>query len=112
MGPAMYAMDFAAWRVAVDCDWRVLDVAPQELCMEREVMLSAVIQAGRALSHASEELRGDRAIALAALRGDATALEFVSTQLALDTTFILEGLLWLPLALDSPMLSRPQPPSR
>ncbi|CAE7218955.1 glpF [Symbiodinium sp. CCMP2456] len=91
MGPAMYAMDLAAWRAAVECDWRVLDVAPKELCAEHEVMLSAVLQSGQALSHASEELRGVRSVALAAIRGDATALEFVSPQLALDTTFILEA---------------------
>ena len=29
-------MDLAAWRAAVDCDWRVLDVAPKELCAEHE----------------------------------------------------------------------------
>ena len=29
-------MDLAAWRDAVDCDWRVLDVAPKELCAEHE----------------------------------------------------------------------------
>ena len=31
-----YAMDLAAWRAAVECDWRVLDVAPKELCAEHE----------------------------------------------------------------------------
>ena len=35
-------MDFAAWRVAVECDWRVLDVAPKELCSEQQAWTSGV----------------------------------------------------------------------
>ena len=34
-------MDLAAWRAAVDCDWRVLDVAPKELCAEHEALRRA-----------------------------------------------------------------------
>ena len=41
-GVSRYAMDFAAWRVAVDCDWRVLDVAPKELYAEQEARLKGI----------------------------------------------------------------------
>ena len=39
-------MDFSAWRVAVDCDWRVLDVAPKELCGEHEAVPSMQVLRG------------------------------------------------------------------
>ncbi|CAK9083109.1 Uncharacterized protein SCF082_LOCUS39465 [Durusdinium trenchii] len=74
-------MDLAAWRTAVEADWRVLEVAPKELTAEKEVMLKAVGQAGHCLSYASEELQGDPAVALCALRSEADAFEFVSPQL-------------------------------
>ncbi|CAK9100888.1 unnamed protein product [Durusdinium trenchii] len=84
-------MDLAAWRTAVEADWRVLEVAPKELTAEKEVMLKAVGQAGHCLSYASEELQGDPAVALCALRSEADAFEFVSPQLQQDPGFILKA---------------------
>lgn len=35
-GALVLAMDLAAWRTAVEADWRVLEVAPKELTAEKE----------------------------------------------------------------------------
>ena len=46
----------------------------KELQADREVVLAAVRQAGRALMCASEELRADREVVLAAVEQDPVAL--------------------------------------
>ncbi|CAJ1361959.1 unnamed protein product [Effrenium voratum] len=77
---------------AVAQDGRALQYASEELRGTREFMLAAVAQDGRALQYASEELRGDREFMLAAVAQDGYALHFASKELCGDREFVLAAL--------------------
>ena len=63
--------------------------APEELKGDREVVIEAVTQHGRALRFASEELKHDREVVIEAVRQNGGALWYASVEL--NTT----GTLWL-----------------
>jgi hypothetical protein len=56
---------------------------------DKEVVLAAVAQSGRALEVAAEELRGDKEFVLAAVAQDGTAMEFASKELRCDRDVVL-----------------------
>jgi len=56
---------------------------------EREIVLAAVRQNGKALRYASDELRADREIVLAAVRQSCWALEYASKDLRADREIVL-----------------------
>lgn len=55
-----------------------------EMQGDKEVVLAAVVQSGRALEHASAELRADQEVVLAAVGQDGLALLFASDELRAD----------------------------
>jgi hypothetical protein len=63
-----------------------------ELQSDREVVLAAVAQNGRALEHASAELQGDREVVLAAVAQDGHALKHASAELQGDREVVLAAL--------------------
>eukprot|EP01047_Picozoa_sp_COSAG01_P036451 COSAG01_NODE_2847_length_6983_cov_7.853574_8_plen_624_part_00 len=56
---------------------------------DKEVVLAAVAQSGRALEVAAEELRGDKEFVLAAVAQDGTAMAFASKELRCDRDVVL-----------------------
>ena len=58
---------------------------------DREVVMAAVKQNGRALARASLELRGFRAVVLEAVKQDGTALKYVSDELRGDREVVLKA---------------------
>ena len=57
---------------------------------DREAVLEAVRENGRALEYASNELRNDREVVLEAVRQTGQALEYASNELCNDREFMLE----------------------
>jgi hypothetical protein len=74
---------------AVQQNGRALYYASAELKADREVVLAAVQQDGHALRYASAELRADRKVVLAAVQQDWYAFRFASAELWADREFML-----------------------
>jgi hypothetical protein len=68
-----------------------LQVVPEELRRDREIVLTAVQKHGSALQYASKELQVDREIVLAATRKTACALQYASEELKRDREIVLEA---------------------
>eukprot|EP00913_Durusdinium_trenchii_P018865 g17727.t1 len=100
-------MDLAAWRTAVEADWRVLEVAPKELTAEKEAPIvlgemrdrkaraSGVPSSARnwnALQYASVELRRDAELCLEAVQQHWRALIHVDDSLWADRDFMLKAI--------------------
>jgi hypothetical protein len=66
-----------------------LEYASAELKGNRELVLAAVVQDGRALQYASAELQGDREVVLAAIGQNGMALEDASAELKGDREVVL-----------------------
>ena len=66
------------------CRLWALEYASLELRADREVVLEAVQQDGRALQYASEELQADREVVLAAVQQNGWAIEHASPELRAD----------------------------
>ena len=81
----------ARWLEAVseDVDGTFLAEAPSYIKADREVVIAAVMQNGRALEFAAEKLRADREIVLLALEEDPKAFEFASTEFHADRGVML-----------------------
>ncbi|CAK9026178.1 Uncharacterized protein SCF082_LOCUS17376 [Durusdinium trenchii] len=81
----------AKWLEAVvsDDDGSFLAEAPSYIRADREVVMAAVMQNGRALEFASEKLRADREIVLLAVDEDPNAFQFASSELHADRDVML-----------------------
>jgi len=66
-----------------------LESATEAQRTDREILLAAVSESGRALEYASDELRADREIVLAAVSEDGDALKFASDDLKADREIVL-----------------------
>ena len=82
-------MDKDALLVAVQQDGRALEGACETLRGDKDVVLAAVQQNGPVLRFASEELRGDKDLVLAAVKNDGRALRFASEELRGDKDLVL-----------------------
>eukprot|EP00931_Biecheleriopsis_adriatica_P020434 TRINITY_DN13661_c0_g1_i1.p1 TRINITY_DN13661_c0_g1~~TRINITY_DN13661_c0_g1_i1.p1 ORF type:complete len:726 (+),score=144.48 TRINITY_DN13661_c0_g1_i1:347-2524(+) len=60
-------------------------------CSDRELVLEAVREEGRALKYAADELRSDRKLVLEAFREDRRALVYAADELRSDRNFVLEA---------------------
>ena len=69
--------------------WVALGDAPVSIKGDKEVVLAAVVQDGKALQFASPELRADKEVALAAVNQNAWALEWVPPELRGDREVVL-----------------------
>ena len=74
---------------AVQQNGRALEYASAELKADREVVLAAVQQYGYALEYASAELRADREVVLAAVQQNGRALCYASAELRADGEVVL-----------------------
>ena len=61
----------------------------EELKADKEVVLAAVKQAGRALEYADKKLQADKEVVLAALKQDGRALQYADKKLKADKNFVL-----------------------
>ena len=75
---------------AVTENWRALKLVPEDL-QDREIVLAAVRQAGKALRYASKGLLADRVIVLEAVKQDGYAIRFASDELRADREVVLEA---------------------
>jgi len=66
------------WREMLSISGMQLAVAPSEIREQRDLVLLAVMQNGRALEYASPELRADSTVVLAAVSSQGMALEFAA----------------------------------
>lgn len=74
---------------AVRNDGRALEYASEELRNDQEVVLEAVRRSGWVLMFASKELQNDRKVVLAAVHQDGEALEYASEWLKGDSKIVL-----------------------
>lgn len=78
----------ARWVDTLDDDGLRLQEAPAYLRAEREVVLAAVIQNGRALRFASSELQGDRDVVQASVQEHGRALRYAPAPLQADSDLV------------------------
>lgn len=73
-------------------DWCLfLEYAAPKLRADREVVLQAVRQNGKALQYASEELKNDREVVLQAITQNGKALQYASPELQDDEEVVLQA---------------------
>jgi len=75
---------------ALKQDGRALQFASEELKGDREVVVAAVKQNGCALEYASEELKGDKEVVVAAVEQDGYALQFATNEIFGDDDVFVE----------------------
>ena len=74
---------------AVKQDGRALEYATEDLKNDREIVMEAVKQNGYALYHASAELKGDRKIVMEAVKKHGYALKYASEELKNDPEIVM-----------------------
>lgn len=77
---------------AVAVEGEALAYAMGPLTSDREIVLLAVSSCGDSLQHASKELRNDREIAMAAVSNDGCALDYVTEELKHDTEIVMAAI--------------------
>jgi len=78
--------------VAVTNDGRALDYADEKLKADKEIVLAAVNQNHRALEYANKKLRADKEVVLAALKQDGLALKYADKKLKANKEVVLAAL--------------------
>eukprot|EP00928_Gymnodinium_smaydae_P020905 TRINITY_DN18091_c0_g1_i2.p1 TRINITY_DN18091_c0_g1~~TRINITY_DN18091_c0_g1_i2.p1 ORF type:complete len:327 (-),score=59.52 TRINITY_DN18091_c0_g1_i2:185-1165(-) len=71
----------AEWLENVSANWRSLCAAPEDIRLDREVVLASVLQHGHALEFAAEALQAGMEIVSAAVRCRGLSLRFASSSL-------------------------------
>ena len=76
---------------AVSQNGRALQYAYEDLKKDKDIVLAAVSQNGRALQYASDELKKDKEVVLAAVSQNGRALRYASPEMKDDRGVILEA---------------------
>eukprot|EP00978_Attheya_sp_CCMP212_P030222 scaffold110378_cov63-Attheya_sp.AAC.1 len=74
--------------IAVSCNAWVLEYASLLLCNDKDIVMSAVIQKGRALQYASNILQNDEDIVMAAITNDCQSIEFAQSNVLMESSTI------------------------
>ena len=86
-----------------------LKYASKVMRSDKDVVLAAVTNCGRALEHASHDLRDDKDVVLAAVRSDVTALRWASVALRADHDVFDVAMNQQPTASRHDVAKRPRP---